>query len=93
MKKLILLILVAAVGYLAYSNPDFDTHKAVIGEQLPGRDMSYARDEADRFRDLDYSNFLIASATKDSVKMTMVSYGFFGRVKIVDEDWRPKATP
>jgi hypothetical protein len=89
MKKLILLILVAAVGYLAYTNPDFTAHKAAISEQLPGRAMLYAQDEADRFSTLDYSNFLIASATKDTVKMTMVSYGFLGRVKIADEDWRP----
>lgn len=90
MKKLVLLIIFAAIGYAAYTNPKFSAHKQAIKDQLPDQRYYTEEQEAERFGDLDYTNFLVASATKDTEKMTLVSYGFLGRVSIVDEDWRPR---
>ncbi|MDK2846739.1 MAG: hypothetical protein PWP34_92 [Desulfuromonadales bacterium] len=90
MKKFILLVMAAAIGYAAYTNPAFIDHQDAISSQLPGQQYYTEEQNAERFGDLDYSNFLIASATKDTINMTMVSYGFLGRVTVVDEDWRPQ---
>lgn len=90
MKKLLLLALIAAAGYAAYTNPGFGSHRQAIADQLPGQTYYTEEQEAERFRDLDYTNFLIGSATKDTEKMSLVSYGFLGRVSIVDENWRPR---
>ncbi len=84
MKSLIGLILVAAIGYGYYTNPGFDAHRQAIAEvcQLPEGD---AGEEA--LAQLDYSNFFIASTVKDTVRLTLVSYGLLGRVKVVDPEW------
>lgn len=93
MKKLIGLILLGGAGYLGYTNPDYATHKQVIAAQLPDQASYSQESEMERpiFGNLDYSNFLIGSATKDTAKLTLVSYGFLGKVKVVDKDWRPAA--
>lgn len=93
MKKLLALVFLGGCGYLAYTNPDYATHKRAIAAQLPG-DIPYSEErelEKPLFGTLDYSNFLVGSATKDTVKLTLVSYGYLGKVKIVDKDWRPSA--
>ncbi|ABA89721.2 hypothetical protein Pcar_2482 [Syntrophotalea carbinolica DSM 2380] len=93
MKKLLMLVIAAAIGYAAYTNPDLDAHQQAISDQLPGGQYYSEEQNLARFSDLDYSNFLIASATKDTTKMSMVSYGFLGRVTVVDEDWQPGQAP
>jgi hypothetical protein len=90
MKKLMLLLLAGAIAYAAYTTPDIYDHRDAISGQQPGQPYYSGEQEEQRFGGLDYSNFLIASATKDTVKMTMVSYGFLGKVTVVDEDWRPR---
>jgi hypothetical protein len=90
-KKLLLLIVIAAMGYAAYTNPDMIDHQDAISSQLPGPQYYSDEQNAERFKDLDYSNFLVASATKDTVELTMVSDGFFGRVTVVNEDWHPRS--
>lgn len=89
MKKLVMLIIAAGLGYAAYTNPNFSAHQDAISEML--QDPQYYTEEqnTERFSDLDFSNFLVASVTKDTIKMTMVSYGFLGRVTVVDEAWLP----
>ncbi len=90
MKRLVLLILLGACGYLFYTNPDFDAHKSALAEQLPPRPLFAERTGEDNpFGRLDFSNFLFASTTKDTETLTMVSYGFAGRVKIIDTEWQP----
>jgi len=88
--KLLLLVIAAGLGYAAHTNPDFSTHQNTISESLQDQQYYTEEQNAERFGDLDFTNFLVASVTKDTVKMSMVSYGFLGRVSIVDEDWRPR---
>lgn len=90
MKKLLMLIIAAGVGYAAYTTPDFSAHKDAINDMLQDPQYYTEEQDAERFGDLDFSNFLVASVTKDTIKMTMVSYGFLGRVSVVDESWLPR---
>lgn len=90
MKKLLMLIIAAGIGYAAYTNPDLQAHQSAISDMLQDPQYYTEEQDAERFGDLDFSNFLIASVTKDTVKMTMVSYGFLGRVSVVDESWLPR---
>ncbi|APG25110.1 MULTISPECIES: hypothetical protein [Syntrophotalea] len=90
MNKLILLLLAAGLGYAAYTNPDINDHREAISGQWPEQAFYTDEQQEERFGDLDYTNFIVGSATKDTVKMTMVSYGFLGRVTVVDEEWQTR---
>ena len=58
MKRLVLLILLGAGGYLFYTNPDFDAHKSALAEQLPPRPLfADSAGEDNPFGSLDFSNF------------------------------------
>ncbi len=90
MNKLMLLVIAGALGYAAYTNPDFSAHQEAVSRALQDQQYYTEEQNAERFSDLDFTNFLVASVAKDTVKMTMVSYGFLDRVTVVDEAWRPR---
>ncbi len=91
MKKLMIFILLAGVGYLFYTNPTREAHLAALTDELVDRQVIPAGEvNPVIFSDLDYFNFFIGSSLKDTEKMEIISYGYLGRVKIADDEWKPK---
>jgi len=84
MKSLLGLILIAAIGYGYYTNPGFEAHQQAIIEQCQ---LQEGEATGQALAQLDYSNFFIASTVKDTTRLTLVSYGLLGRVKVVDPEW------
>ena len=91
MKTLLILAVIAFLGFLYYSNPSFQDHKSEIGSDLV--ESNTISDELDDpfWKDLDYTNFFICSTTKSTTSKTMVSVGFMWKVKVVDNEWAIKA--
>ena len=94
MKKLIFFILLAGAGYLYYTNPTREAHIEALTEALTARQViAEGAATPAMFRDLDYSSFFIGSSLKDTEKMTIVTSGYLGKVKVVDDQWKPKRLP
>jgi hypothetical protein len=88
--RIVLFALVVGLGYLNYTNPKIDDHKAFLLAEL---EQTYPVPEAMQERiwaKLDYSNFFVCSFMKTSVGSTMISSGFMKKVKLVDTEWADK---
>lgn len=86
-KKLIFLIFVAGLVYLNYTNPTRQDHESMLMAEL--RKIGPVSEEqfAQAVKDIDYSNFMIGSATKTSLDSKMITYGYLKKTKLVNEQW------
>ena len=86
MKKfLFLLLVVAAVCY--HYNPPLEDHINALTANVP-EDMSFSEGMSDKIREnLDFTNLYVASATKDKLRLSIVTFGFLGKVRIINEKW------
>lgn len=86
MKKFLFLLLIAA-GICYYYNPPLEDHISALAAQVP-EGTSFSEDIRDKIRDnLDFTNFVVASATKDKVRLSIVTFGFLGKIRIVSDKW------
>jgi hypothetical protein len=85
--RIILIAVIAAIGYLSYTNPKFEDHKAFLIDEIqqtyPVPDEMQER----LWKDVDYSNFIVCSFVKTSEESSMISSGFIKKVKLVDTKW------
>lgn len=92
MKKFLLLLVIVA-GICYYYNPPFENHiKALISEApqdfVPSGKIDEQIDE--KIRDnLDFINLFVASATKDKQRLSIVTFGVFDKIIIIDNKWLP----
>lgn len=91
-KKLILLIIVAGVVYLNYTNPKREEHEALLRAELQKNGPVSEEQFAAVMKDVDYSNFMICSATKTSLDSKMLSYGYLKKTKFVNAEWLKETT-
>jgi len=91
-KKLILLIIVAGVVYLNYTNPKREDHEALILAELQKRVPVSEEQFAAAMKDVDYSNFMIGSATKTMEDSKMITYGYLKEIKLVNDKWIKQTT-
>jgi hypothetical protein len=86
MKK-VLLVLAIICGICYYYNPTFEDHIAALKSNVPETSALLSKADTKLEENLDYINLLIFSATKDKLRLSMVTLGFLTKVTIVDEKW------
>jgi hypothetical protein len=88
MKKiLLLLIIIAAVCY--YYNPPFESHIKALVADAPQDFVSPVKLDEKVRDNLDFINLFVASATKDKQRLSVVTFGVFEKVIIIDSKWLP----
>jgi hypothetical protein len=87
MKKLVLLIIVAGVVYLNYTNPSREDHEALLLSELQARGPVSEQQFAKALEGIDYSNFMVCSATKTALDSKVISFGYLKKVKLVSDQW------
>jgi hypothetical protein len=92
MKKILLLLVVIA-GICYYYNPPFESHRKALVSEAPQDLVSSGKiDEKidEKIKDnLDFINLYVASATKDKQRLSIVTFGVFEKVMIIDNQWLP----
>ena len=87
MKKLLFLIIAAGVVYLNYNNPTREDHEAFLYNELsalgPLSDDQFAR----VLKEIDFSNFLVCSATKTTMDNKMITFGFRKEIQLKNPVW------
>ena len=86
-KKLFFFAIIGGLGYLNYTNPKREDHEAVILAALQKSGPVSEEQFAAALKDVDYSNFMIGSATKTSLDSKMISYGYLKKIKLVNDTW------
>jgi hypothetical protein len=86
MKKILFILLVIA-GICYYYNPPFEDHISLLSSQAPEKMSSEGNVEAKIQGNLDFINLYVASATKDKQRLSIVTFGIFQKIKIIDKEW------
>lgn len=88
MKKILLLLLIVA-GICYYYNPPFEDHIKAIISEAPQDFVSPVKIDEKIQNNLDFINLFVASATKDKQRLSIVTFGVFSKVMIIDNKWLP----
>lgn len=87
MKKFILLILIAAVVYLNYTNPKLADHQIKMLNSLTTTGEIPEGVQAQIWQDINFSNFLVCSVTKTTLDSKIITIGYLGKVKVINGKW------
>lgn len=87
MKKLLFLIIAAGVVYLNYTNPTREEHEAFLLAEMKAMGPVSTEEFAQALKDVDFSNFMVCSATKTTLDSKMISLGYRKEVKLVNDQW------
>ena len=85
--KLILIAILGGLVYLNYTNPPRADHEALLLAELQALGPMSGEQSALAMKDLDYSNFMICSATKTALDSKLISFGYLRKVKVINESW------
>ncbi len=88
--RIILFAIIAAFGYLSYTNPKFEDHKAFLLTEIQ---QTYPIPEEMKerlWKEVDYTNFFVCSFVKTTTGSTMVTTGFMKKIRLVDTEWVDK---
>jgi len=90
LSRFIIVVLIAGLGYLIYTTPKIEDHKAFLLTEL--QQTYHLSDEMQEqiWKEVDYSNFFVCSFMKTSVGSTMITSGFLKKVKLIDTEWVDK---
>jgi hypothetical protein len=86
-KKLILFALIAGLVYLNHTNPKREAHEALLLSTLQMSGPVSEEQFAQAIKDIDFSNFMVCSATKTSVDSKMITLGYLKKTKLVNDQW------
>jgi len=86
MKKIVFILLVIA-GICYYYNPPFEDHISLLSSQAPEKMSSEGNVEVKIQGNLDFINLYVASATKDKQRLSIVTFGVFKKVILIDKEW------
>jgi len=87
LSRFIIVVLIAGLGYLVYTTPKIEDHKAFLLAELQQTYPVSEEMQAQIWKEVDYSNFFVCSFMKTSVGSTMITYGFLKKVKLIDSEW------
>jgi hypothetical protein len=88
MKKFLLFLIIIA-GICYYYNPPFEDHVKTIVSEAPGDFVAPVKLDEKIQENLDFINLVVASATKDKQRLSIVTFGVFSKVIIIDNKWLP----
>ena len=88
--RFIFVVLIAGLGYLVYTTPKVEDHKAFLLAELQQTYPVSEEMQAQIWKEVDYSNFFVCSFMKTSVGSTMITYGFLKKVRLIDSEWIDK---
>lgn len=88
MKKILLLLLILA-GICYYYNPPFEDHVRALASEAPQDSSFLIKIDQKIEENLDFINLVVASATKDKQRLSVVTFGIFSKVFVVDQKWLP----
>ena len=91
MKKLLFLIIAGGLVYLNYTNPQRADHEALLLAELRKNGPVSEEQFASVMKDVDFSNFMVCSATKTSVDSRIITYGYLKKTKLVNDQWLKQA--
>ncbi len=86
MKKILFILLIIA-GVCYYYNPPFEDHIDLLSSQAPEQMTASGNVEAKIQENLDFINLYVASATKDKQRLSIVTFGVFKKIIIIDKEW------
>jgi hypothetical protein len=87
MKKLLFLIIVAGLVYLNYNNPQRADHEALLLAEMRKNGPVTEEQFTQVMKDVDFSNFMVCSATKTSEDSKFISFGYLKKTKVMNEKW------
>jgi hypothetical protein len=87
MKKLLFLIIAGGLVYLNYTNPTREDHEEFLLAEMQALGPVSEEQFAKATRDIDFSNFMVCSATKTSLDSKMITLGYLKEVKLVNDKW------
>ena len=90
LSRFITVVLIAGLGYLVYTTPKIEDHKAFLLAELQQTYPVSEEMQAKLWKEVDYSNFFVCSFVKTSVGSTMITSGFMKKVKLIDTEWVDK---
>jgi hypothetical protein len=90
LSRFIIVILIAGLGYLVYTTPKVEDHKAFLLDELQQTYPISDEMQEQIWKEVDYSNFFVCSFMKTSTGSTMVTSGFLKKVKLIDTEWVDK---
>lgn len=87
MKKLLFLIIAGGLVYLNYNNPTREDHETLIYQEM--RAIGPVSDEQfeQAMKNIDFSNFMICSATKTALDSRMITFGYMKKVELKNPGW------
>lgn len=85
-----IVILIAGLGYLIYTTPKIEDHKAFLLAELQQTYPISDEMQTQIWKEVDFSNFFVCSFMKTSVGNTMITSGFLKKVKLIDTEWVDK---
>ncbi|TNF48017.1 MAG: hypothetical protein EP304_06705 [Deltaproteobacteria bacterium] len=90
LSRFIMVVLIAGLGYLVYTTPKVEDHKAFLLTELQQTYLIPEEMQEQIWKEVDYSNFFVCSFMKTSVGSTMITSGFLKKVKLIDTEWVDK---
>ena len=90
-KKLLFFALIGGLFYLNHTNPTREEHEELLLAELQKLGPVTEEQFTAALDDIDYSNFMVCSATKTTLDSKMISLGYLKKVNLVNDVW-PKQT-
>ena len=87
MKKLLLLIIVGGLVYLNYTNPTREDHEELLLAEMQALGPVSEGQFEQALKDVDFSNFMVCSATKTSEDSKLISFGYLKKTKVMNDKW------
>ena len=89
MKGFLWFLLIAALGAASVIKPDFSAHQQKIYEVSTGSPAPPGAELAalPEWKELTFKDLYLVTATQSTARKSIVSYGFFRYIKVMDKEW------
>jgi len=89
MKGFLWFLLIAALGAASVIKPDFSAHQQKIYESSTGSPAPPVEDLAalPEWKGMTFKDLYLLTATQSTARKSVVSYGFFRYIKVMDKGW------